>query len=714
MRSVFSSNWHRVAELQPRLRSHARVIRQMYRGQIWYVLEDPANQKFHRFTPAAHLVIGSMNGQHTVQELWEMTCERLGDDAPTQDEIIHLLGQLHATDVLQCDVPPDAVELLERRERQQRRRMQQQLFAVFAWRVPLVDPERFLGAALPIVAPLMGLAGAALWLAVVLPAIALVAMHWTELTHDLVGRALLPQNVLAVWLIFPVVKTLHELGHAFTTKKFGGEVHDMGVMLLVVTPVPYVDASAAWAFRSKWHRALVGCGGMIVELFIAAIAVYIWSAAEPGVVRLVTQNAIMIAGISTVLFNANPLLRYDGYHILVDLIEIPNLRQRANMYLLYLCERYGFGRAEAEEPIATPGERVSFVVYATAAFLYRILVIIGIMLFIGDRYFWLAAFFATFCLIAWIGVPTFKGIRFLANSPRIRKVRFRAIAATTAVIVAVLVICITPIPYRSLIEGVVWLPEESYVRSAAAGFVQRVAVEPGAHVRRGDLLIVMRDEEIVAQAAQLEARVREVDARYTEQRPTDPVKASIILEDLRSAERDLARARQRARDLSVRALVDGTFVAPMTPDDLAGRFVKKGELLGFVVDPATVTVRAVVPQGTIDLVREQTVAIDVRLAEQLDQPLSALVRRITPGASVRLPSTALGSEGGGAIPVDPRDQRGVTAVQKVFQVDLELRSGSGRVNSGGRAYVRFSHGRAPLAVQWYQGVRRLFLSRFNA
>ena len=714
MRSVFSSNWHRVADLQPRLRSHARIIRQMYRGQIWYVLEDPANQRFHRFTRAAHLVIGSMNGQHTVQELWEMTCERLGDDAPTQDEMIHLLGQLHATDVLQCDVPPDAAELLERRERQQRRKWQQQVFNVFAWRVRLVDPERFLTAAIPFVAPLMGWAGAALWLAVVIPAVALVAMHWTELTHDLVARVLLPQNVFTVWLIFPVVKTLHELGHAFTTKKFGGEVHDMGVMLLVVTPVPYVDASAAWAFRSKWHRALVGCGGMIVELFIAALAVYIWTAAEPGVVRLVTQNAIMIAGISTVLFNANPLLRYDGYHILVDLIEMPNLRQRANAYLMYLCERYPFGRTEAEEPIATRGERIAFVIYAIAAFLYRILVVVGIMLFIGDRFFWLAAFFATFCLIAWIGVPAFKGARFLASSPRIRKVRGRAIVATAAAIAVVVAICVTPLPYRSLIEGVVWLPEESYVRAAAAGFVQRVAVEPGAHVRRGDVLIVMSDEEIVAQVAQLEARRREIEARYAEQRPSDPVKAAIILEDLRSAERDLARARQRAGDLLVRALVDGTFVAPTMPDDLAGRFAKKGELLGYVVDPATVTVRAVVPQGTIDLVREQTAAIDVRLAEQLERPLPALVRRITPGASERLPSSALGSEGGGAIAVDPRDQRGMTAVQKVFQIDLELPATSGRVNSGGRAYVRFSHGRAPLAAQWYQSIRRLFLSRFNA
>ena len=140
-------------------------------------------------------------------------------------------------------------------------------------------------------------------------------------------------------------------------KVHGGEVHDMGVMVLVVTPVPYVDASASSAFPGKWHRVLVGAGGMLVEVFLAAIAVYVWVAAEPGVLRAVAYNVIAIAGISTILFNANPLLRFDGYHILVDAIEIPNLRQRATTYFQYVVERYGFGRRDAEPPAASPGEK---------------------------------------------------------------------------------------------------------------------------------------------------------------------------------------------------------------------------------------------------------------------------------------------------------------------------------------------------------------------
>jgi putative peptide zinc metalloprotease protein len=712
-KAFFSSYWHRVADLQPRLRSHARIVRHQYRGETWYVLDDPSTQRFHRFTPDAHLPIGLMDGRRTVQEIWEITCERLGDNAPTQDEMIQLLGQLYAADVLECDVPADVSELLARHERQRRKKWQQQAASVFAWRFPLIDPERFLQATLPVVRPLFGWTGALLWLAVVVPAIALAVVNWTDLSNDFIGRALTPQNAFAIWLIFPLVKVVHEFGHAYAVKAFGGEVHDMGVMLLVLTPVPYVDASSASAMRSKWHRVLVGAAGMLVEVFVAALAAYVWVAAEPGVLRTVAYNTIAIAGISTVLFNANPLLRFDGYHILVDALEIPNLRQRATAYMRYLCERYAFGRRDADEPVSTPGERSWFVGFTLASFVYRVVITVGILIFIGDRYFWLGVLLAAAAAVAWVAVPVGKGVHFLFTSPRIRTVRARAMTATGAAALVVLVAVSIPVPYRTMAEGVVWLPEESYVRPETEGFVEQVVAMPGARVRTGDALLVLRNSDVTTGVTVLAAQRREVEARYAQQRPVDPVRAAIVLQDLRYVERDLARARERTEELTVRARTDGTFVLP-NPENIAGRFAGRGELLAFVVDLDTVTVRAVVSQATIDLVRQRTAAVDVRLAERLDQPVPASVRRVVPAASDLLPSTALGSQGGGNIAVDPRDQGGAKAVQTVFQVELGLPSFSGRVSAGGRAYVRFDHGRAPLAVQWYEDVRRLFLSRFNA
>ena len=712
-KAFFSNHWYRVADLQPRLRSHARIVRHQYRGQTWYVLDDPSTQRYHRFTTDSHLPIGLMDGRRTVQEIWEIACERLGDNAPTQDDMIVLLGQLNAADVLDCDVPLDVRELLTRYDREQMKKWQQRAASVFSWRIPLFDPERFLQATLPVVRPLFSVGGAAVWLAVVVPAIVLVAIYWTDLSNDFLGRTLSPQSALIVWLVFPLLKALHELGHAYAVKVQGGEVHDMGVMILVVTPVPYVDASAASAFPGKWHRVLVGAGGMLVEVFLAAIAVYVWVAAEPGLLRAVAYNVIAIAGISTVLFNANPLLRFDGYHILVDAIEIPNLRQRATTYFRYLVERYGFGRRDAEPTTASPGERRWFVGFNILSFLYRVLVTIGILMFLASTYFWLAVILGAIAMIAWILLPVARGIHFLAMSPRLRGVRFRAVAATTAATLLVLALLFIPMPFRTMTEGVVWLPEESYVRPETEGFVERVVAASGSVVKTGDPLVVLRNDEVRAGKAILEGQVRESRARYAQALANDPVKAAIVREDLRYKERDLARATERFEALTVRARTNGTFVVP-APENAPGRYAGRGELLAFVVDLETVTVRAVVTQGMIDRVRQRTSGVEVRLAERIDQPVAASVRRIVPAASDQLPSRALGSEGGGLIPVDPRDANGAKAVLSVFQVELDLPLASGLVNAGGRAYVRFDHGKAPLASQWYEEVRRLFLSRFNA
>jgi len=712
-KAFFSNHWYRVAELQPRLRSHARISRHRYRGQTWYVLDDPSTQRYHRFTADAHLAIGLMDGRRTVQEIWEIACERLGDNAPTQDEMIMLLGQLNAADVLDCDVPLDVGELLTRYDRERLKKWQQQAASIFSWRFPLFDPERFLNATLPLVRPFFSWGGALLWLAVVLPAIALAIIHWTDLSNDFLGRTLKPRSALVAFVIFPILKSLHELGHAYAVKVFGGEVHDMGVMVLVVTPVPYVDASAASAFPGKWQRVLVGAGGMVVELFIAAIAVFVWVSAEPGLVRAIAYNIIVIAGISTVLFNANPLLRFDGYHILMDTIEIPNLRQRASTYLKYLAERYAIGRRDADPPAATPGERRWFVGFAITSSVYRILVTVGILLFLAASYFWLAVILGTVAAVAWVLLPITRGVHFLAVSPRLRGIRGRAfvgVVVTLAIVFAVLAI---PVPYRTMTEGVVWLPEESYVRPETEGFVDRVVATAGAPVRAGDPLLVLRNDEVSAGLAILQGQVREAEARYSQALPVDPVKAAILADDLRYKQRDLARARERVAALTVRARTNGRFVIP-SEENATERFAKRGELLGFVVDLDKITVRAVVTQGTIDRVRQQTTGIEVRLTEQIDRPVAASLKRIVPAASDQLPSRALGSEGGGSIAVDPRDANGARAVLSVFQIELELPSFTGRVNAGGRAYVRFDHGRAPLASQWYDDIRRLFLSRFNA
>jgi len=712
-KSIFSSSWYRVRGLRPRLRSNAKIHRHLYRGETWYVLQELTMERFFRFTPSVYSVIGMMDGRRTVEELWHEACSLLGDDAPTQDEMIQLLAQLYQVDVLQCDVPGDAAELLKRYETSTRRKWQTNILSVFSWRFPLLDPERFLQFLLPVVRPLFGWFGALLWLAALIPAIILFGTHWTDLTEGVLDRVFMPDNILVLWLLFPLIKTFHEFGHAFATRVFGGEVHEMGVMMLVITPVPYVDASSASAFQQKWRRVLVGAAGMVVELFIASLALFFWISAEPGILRTLAYNAIFIAGASTVFFNANPLLRYDGYYILADLIEIPNLRNRSNSYLLYLCERYLFGNKHAEPAEATRSERTWFVGFGILSFLYRIVVVSAILLFVGQQFLGLGLILAAAATIIWFVTPIFKGMSYLFTSPRLRSVRGRALTITVLLIAGVFAFLgFVPMPYRTGTEGVIWIPEESFVRAGAEGFVDELLAKPGQRVEKGTPLIRLTNSILGTQERISAAHVKELEAKYIHYLPTNVISAGSVRDELHEAQSRLAKIRGEIEDLTVRSEASGTFTVP-TPEDLPQRFVRKGELLAYVLDNQRTTVRVAVNQSISDLVQSRTEAIKVRLSENLAETVPAKVIRAVPGASDQLPARALGTTGGGRIAMDPRDAQGLKAAQKVFQLDLEIPLHSRLVSLGRRCYIRCDHGWTPLAVQFYFQLRQLFLSRFD-
>ena len=330
MAAFFTAQWFRIAGLKPRLLDHVLVERHRYGRQTWYAMHDRLSGRVHRVTPAAFLFAVRMDGRRTVDELWQELVHEMDADAPGQEAVLQLLVQLHAADLLAGDVPPDAVELLRRHSRQSRSVLTRNLRSPMSLQIPLFDPESMLNRLLPFVKPLLGWAGCALWLALIVAGGVSAAQHWDELTTNVLDRVLASQGLLALLLCYPVMKALHELGHGIVAKRFGCEVREIGVMLLVLFPVPYVDASNSAALPSKWQRAAVAAAGIAVELALAAIGSLVWANAEPGLLRAVAFNVMLIGGVSTLLVNGNPLLRFDGYYVLADLLNVPNLAQRGN------------------------------------------------------------------------------------------------------------------------------------------------------------------------------------------------------------------------------------------------------------------------------------------------------------------------------------------------------------------------------------------------
>ncbi|MBA3015029.1 MAG: peptidase M50 [Proteobacteria bacterium] len=714
MKSQFSQLWYRVENLKPRLRAHVRLSRHSYWGRIWYVILDTTSSRVHRFTIAAYMVIGLMDGKRTVGEIWTLACGKLADKAPSQDDIVHLLGQLHNADVLQCEVTPDAAEIFDRYRAHGFAKKIAPLMNPLSVKIPLFDPEQLLFRLLPFARLFFTIAGGFLWLMVVTASMVLAGKHWPELTSNIIDRILTPQNVILLWFVFPCVKILHELGHAFAAKVWGGEVHELGVMFLVFTPVPYVDVSTTSAFRSRFHRMLVASAGMMVELFVASLALLLWVNVEPGIIRTIAYNVIIIAGVSTILFNINPLLRFDGYYIFSDLLELPNLSQRSTKYLLYLTERYLFQVEGLDEPTDSIRERAWLVLYAVAALVYRLIIVVGILFIIAQKSLFLGVIFAIISCISMVVIPVGKGIDYLLSSPRLTKKRQRAITSTGFILAMIVgLVAIVPFPLRTQVEGVVWLPEDSFVRAETDGFGIDLEAVSGATVSKNQPLARNEDPLLLARIAVIKARIDELEARLRAVASDDRVQVGIIKDQLFHQQAALSRAMERIEQLIVKSQADGVFVVAQ-PEDFAGKFFRQGETLGYVIPHDTpVKVRVIVPQEDVNFVRGQTHNVDVRLARNLDLVLSGPVIREVPLAAEYLPDKILGTEGGGKIAVDPNDDSATKTFSRMFQFDVELPLRWEQVSIGDRIHVRFDHGFEPLLYRWVRLVRQVFLSKLD-
>jgi putative peptide zinc metalloprotease protein len=447
---------------------------------------------------------------------------------------------------------------------------------------------------------------------------------------------------------------------------------------------------------------------------LAAGALYLWTSIEPGIVRSVAYDVIVIAGVSTLIVNGNPLLRFDGYFILSDLIEIPNLAQRSTRFWGDLLKRFLFGLRNTEVDHDSRSERFWYAAYGPASFVYRMFVLISLSLFIASEYFIVGVVFAILAMISAIVVPLVRGVKRTLHQAQLQAASRRTkarllIAAAAAVLAAFLV----PLPLHTNAEGVVWLPEDAYVRAGADGFVDQVILASGTRVEPGTKVIENTDAFLAAQIQINRERIQELEVRLLSERFTDRVRAELTKIDLAEERSKLESNLAKQGRLIAQSERSGTFLVPQ-PRDLPGRFFAKGDTLGYVLPDETAIVRTIVLQDDIDLVRHSLKSAQVMLTSNRSLKLDAHIVREIPAAGYEVPSKALSASGGGALAVDPRDPKGIKVSRRVFQFDLTISTPLPSPAFGQRVYVRFEHRHEPLASQAYRRIRQLFLARFNA
>lgn len=712
--TLFSSSWYRVADLKPRLRNHVQIHRHEYRGQVWHILQDPVGGRAHRFSPTAYRFIGILDGRRSIDNIWQLLQSEHGDNAPTQDQVIRLLSQLHAADALISDVAPDSLEVFRRFQKHERGKWKQRLGSPLAIRFSVLDPEGFLNRTYPSISWLFSRTGGIIWLMVVALGVTLAVVNWATITENIVDRSLAPANLLLLWLVYPVIKTLHELAHGYAIKKAGGEVHDIGIMLLVLIPVPYVDATSASSFPDKYQRMLVGAAGILVEMFLASLALFVWLSVEDGAVHAIAYNVMLIGGVSTLLFNGNPLLRFDGYYVLQDLLEIPNLGTRANRYIGYLIQRYLFSVRDAISPADVAGERVWFVIYGVAALVYRLFIMTVIILYISGRFFAVGIILGLWAGVTMIAIPMVKHTNFLFSNPRLRGNRGRSVGVSGLIILlATVLLFLLPVPDWTRVQGVTWPAKESQVRAGTEGFVQEIKVASGTRVIHGQPLVVTYDPLILARYKLQQANRQELESELKAAQTVDLVQAAVIREALSAALAALEITRERINNLTIVSPQNGIFVLPFE-QDMPEKFLAQGQLVGYVIDPeAPVSIRVAIAQDDIGLVRERLERVHVMPVQWGAASYLGESLRVIPGGTHRLPSAALGTGGGGVIPIDPQDSEGRKTLARIFEIEVVMPKALKSDFLGKRMHVRLDHGYYPLGLQAYRSLRQLFLRRFD-
>jgi putative peptide zinc metalloprotease protein len=673
--------WQSIATLKLSLGRSLHFYQHRYRGVPWLIIADQRKESYFRCSTNAGTFLGLLDGSRSVEQAFQESQQSGGPTLQRQD-IVLLIANLKSAGLLQeNETATDGAAVASKPNRWLR---------PFAIKFPLFDPDRFLQKTLHLVAPLFSPGALVLWIALVVLASITAMLHWSELVEYGQARFDDPRNLFWYWLLYPLLKALHEFGHAYATRKWGGAVNEMGVMLLVFFPVPYVDSSAAHRFSSKQRRLLVNAAGIMVEVCLAAIALLVWVNIDHGLLRDLAFDIVIIGGVSTLVFNANPLLRFDGYYLLSELIEIPNLGTRADQYLAYWCKRYLLDMPGLVSPVTAAGEVKWLVVYGICSRIYRVLISLVIAFWVAGQFMIVGVLLAIWAIGSQIVYPLGRGLcRLLPALLQVGRMARFSMMSGSLVLIALLGLLL-PTTHSTYSEGIVSLPENALIRAATDGVVSEVVLGDGDRVGQFEVVLRLENIMLLAERDMLLARLDETRARLQAVFLRDRSEADIFRVKVASLEAALGDVAGKLRNLEVQSALAGVVSLPMA-SDLPGRYIKRGEVVGYVAGQGRLSALVAVSQLEIDQVRQGLKSIEVKLSSRPGETFDAQLLRELPQGTDRLPNRMLGSASGGDLAVDARDENGVQLLSNVFLLEIGFPPGLDGNFLGQRVFVRFVH-----------------------
>ena len=681
------------------LRSDVTFTRQYASGGPRYVAHDPVSFQNHAFSPEDYRILTAITRRRSLADTLASLVDRglLENNDHDKQGFYKFVLWLHGIGLIRLPITGGDAAYGRKQQRIAARRPP--WYAVLmSHRVPLFRPDRFLTRGTRYVGWLFGPVGIFLWVALMasvvwrlgdsLPLVASEASGLLELS-----------NLPLLWLLLVSLKVIHEFGHAFASRRFGASVPEMGVQFIMMTPCAYIDANASWTLRNARQRAAVAVAGMYIESFVAGTAALVWAGTTEGALHDIAFNILALASVVTVLFNLNPLTKFDGYYLFSDLVGVYNLQQRAAAHLKGWVEHVALGKPRPRGRY-TQFERVLYSVYGPCAFLYRVS---------------LAFTLTVWVLLQWPGAGLFLGAVFawamiIRPSLRLlgelwsgagyadRRTRARLLACALVLLLPPFA-GMLPVSFSVCVPGIVDVEQRQVIRSPISAFVESVAVSNGDRVKPGTALCTLRNPELELRRLRLQGELEAERESFDTIELDDSTQASIHKSRIAYLAASVAELDRRIEASRLTAEQQGT-VAGHHHGELAGTFVQQGEEL-MRVEGGHRLLRIVLTEHQLSRARlEIGSPAEVRLSCAPASTLKAVVRQVTASASrVEVPE-ALTIAGGGTIWVQSVSQGLAVADQPYFHVLIEIPDDDPALQwTGTTARVRLP-ARAEILGQW--------------
>jgi putative peptide zinc metalloprotease protein len=660
------ANWK-----QLKVRSDLVISTQTHQGKLSYVVKDPVTLRYFRIRPTEYAVMKMLDGHTPISEVKERLVQ-LGHDIP-DEELQAFLQQLGAANFFENVLPNQSdtlyrMALLRRRQRS----LWQQVKRILYIKIPVYDPDRLFNRVMPYVRFFWSKTAVVVYMALILTGAWIFITNFAEARANFSGLYSLPNFVLFGFLL-AVVFTLHELGHGLTCKYFGGEVHEMGMLLLMLAiPCLYCNVSDVWIQEKRHRKFFVSAAGILTELVIASIAALVWWATEAGVANSLAFRLMIVAGIHSLVFNMNPLMRFDGYYILSDALAIPNLRSSSVRYMKQFFRKYILG---LDTPGAGPFSREDAIrlVYGIASSLW----IFYVMYKIVRSFLWRLPPIGIWILVTTVYglvlIPIARIVSFIAKRRgKAAGVKVGRAAVLAAVIAAIAyVVFFLDIGYAVSANCVIQPGERHIVYAATGGTVSETFCEEGDSVIKGQIIAKMEDPELQLALKELGLTKESylLRADQSEARGDYPTR-DYWLSAARELDTTVEQTRGRIADLVVRSPADGVILAP-SGRSLVGRTIPQGGFLFDIADMSRGRITVAVDQKDLRYVAKEAQAV-VTLRAYPWTTFSGTVQSVSKSPLRVLPDPALSARAGGGIATRPDVYRWEVALSPTYEATILL------------------------------------------